>query len=558
MTKRVVFYLRYSDPRQAKRGGVSLATQLQALRRVAEESGEEVVAELIDQAKSGGDMRRREAFQQMLQYAREGAMDLVRAEAIDRTNRNELDRRVMEQELSRYGVELLYLGERADAPPEQLVLTRGVQGTVAEYEKLQTSQRVYSRMKFRAEQGKWRGGRPNYGLKPDGNGWFEPDPETYPVLLHILGRLAEGWGRHRVCKELNRGISLNGEPPRIPPTPYQIEYRERPYVERMDKETGDIVLEDKPEPSPFWGTSTIQLLFNEAVEGVYAGIYRWGRVSVKLKRDKEGRPKETVVYQHPPLIPDELIARLADLKAKAPTRKGGRVTTYLLHPVCDLCGGPMHGGSYTYKGRVKRYYVCSRGRSHTGGPCRYWSAAGDLVEDAVIRKVVEQFSDLNPGELKRQLEEAAALEIARMEAAIETLTLRVEEGKRLKEDTLRYLISYGTTIGAELRREMEERVTAAIQELDAHQADLATVQAALETLRSTPVALDLSSLETVKRAMDERDHVSYDPLRRALDLLVEEVRLRPAEGRPRQKRAAQVDVFVTLRPAEEALRRGRR
>ncbi len=502
-------------------------------------------------------MRKREAFQEMLRLARAGEIDLVRAEAVDRANRNEFDRRVVERELAKYNVELLYIGEIADLPPEQLALNRGLRGTVAEFESLQTSQRVYSRMRYRAEQGKWRGGRPNYGLQPDGNGWFVPDPVTFPVLLHILSRIAEGWGRYRVCKELNQGISINGEPPRIPPTPYQLEYAQRPHIERMDPETGDIVYEPKPEPSPYWGTSTIALLFKEAVDGVYAGIYRWGGdyTGRKLNRDRSGKPKEPVVYQHEPFLPAELISKLRRIKEELPARTGGRVSTYLVKPTCALCGGPMHGNSYVHKGRIRRYYICGNGRNKAGS-CRYWSALADMVEDEVLGRVVDSYNTIDPHELQRQMEQAAAEEIARLEDIIEELRLRVEEGQRLKDDQLRYLVTFGSTLGAELRRELENQVNGAIRELEQRQLELDAVVEGLREEREKPLLLDLSAIDTVREALLNREHVGYDPLHRALTLLVKEVRLSPAEGRARQKRANAVKIEVTLRPADEALRRG--
>jgi hypothetical protein len=89
------------------------------------------------------------------------------------------------------------LGSRASRRPSGIAamrpskLQRGIKGVLAEWESDETSQRTYKRQRYRAQQGKWRGGPPPYGAKPDGKGWFEPDLETYPYLLWILEWRAE-------------------------------------------------------------------------------------------------------------------------------------------------------------------------------------------------------------------------------------------------------------------------------------------------------------------------------------------------------------------------------
>ncbi len=61
-----------------------------------------------------------------------------------------------------------------------------LRGLLAEWEVDETSQRTYKCHRYRAQQGKWRGGPIPYGLQPESTGWFEPDPETYPILLWML------------------------------------------------------------------------------------------------------------------------------------------------------------------------------------------------------------------------------------------------------------------------------------------------------------------------------------------------------------------------------------
>src|SRR5439155_27157120 len=143
-----------------------------------------------------------------LKLARERAIDRVRFESVDRGHRNDLERREFEQEMQTLGIEIVYSGEPEKQAPQYRKLQRGIKGVLAEWESDETSQRTYKRHRYRAEKGKWRGGRISYGVQPDGEGWFEPEPETYPVLLWILERRAESQGHHTSARLLNQGIDL--------------------------------------------------------------------------------------------------------------------------------------------------------------------------------------------------------------------------------------------------------------------------------------------------------------------------------------------------------------
>jgi DNA invertase Pin-like site-specific DNA recombinase len=550
MSIRSVFYLRYSDRKQARRGGVSIADQFKRLREVAEANGEEIVEILVDQARTGTEMHRREAFQALLQFAREGAMDLVRIESIDRANRNELDRRVMEQELSRYGVEILYLGEDPDQPPEQILLNRGVRGTVAEFESLQTSQRVYKRMRYRAEQGKWRGGKIPFGLQPDGKGWFDKDSDTYPYLLHILRRRAEGWGPFRICGELNRGVSLDDGPPVTPPTPSILEYQRRPYLEQINIETGATIYEPKKEPSPLWNTTTIRDITKAAVDGVYAGVLNWGREYMKLARDSEGRKKTPVRFKHPPLIPEDLIAALRHIEEQPKQlRRGGRPSTFLLHPVCGLCGGPLSPFTkyrrYDTKKRgpvekTLRYYRCSLGNRTGNVGCVEWSVNADWLEPAVVADVSKRLQNLDQEELHQQLVEIEEATVAHLEKAIAELNRRIEIAEQMKNETTDYLLAFGKTIPEAMRIELEKRTAAALADIERHTKDKQTTETALRRLHERVEGLDLSFINPIIEADRWGYNDEYrDVLRRSLSLLVKQVKVWPTNREVLAKKTAQ-------------------
>jgi DNA invertase Pin-like site-specific DNA recombinase len=92
MAKRTALYIRCSSLDQVKRG-FSIPDQLARLRAEAKNAGELVVAEFIDQARSGTSAARREEFQKLLTAARRHEFDRVRVESVDRGHRNDMERR---------------------------------------------------------------------------------------------------------------------------------------------------------------------------------------------------------------------------------------------------------------------------------------------------------------------------------------------------------------------------------------------------------------------------------------------------------------------------------
>ena len=180
--KRTALYLRCSSRDQIQHG-FSIPDQLARLRAEAHAADERVVAEFIDQARSGTSAANRTDYQHLLAAARRHEFERIRVESVDRGHRNDLERRQFETEMAALGVEVIYSGEPEKQAPQYRKLQRGIKGVLAEWESDETSQRTYKRHRYRAEKGKWRGGHIFYGLQPDGQGWFEPEPETYPVLL---------------------------------------------------------------------------------------------------------------------------------------------------------------------------------------------------------------------------------------------------------------------------------------------------------------------------------------------------------------------------------------
>lgn len=95
MTRRTALYIRCSSLDQIKRG-FGIPDQPAPLQAEAKNSEELVVAEFIDQARSGASAAKREEVQKLLAAARQREFDRVRVESVDRGHRNDMERRQFE------------------------------------------------------------------------------------------------------------------------------------------------------------------------------------------------------------------------------------------------------------------------------------------------------------------------------------------------------------------------------------------------------------------------------------------------------------------------------
>src|SRR6266540_772603 len=431
--KRTSLYLRCSSNDQVQHG-FSIPDQLMRLRSEARAAGERVVAEDIDQARSGTSATKRVDYQNLLAAARRHEFDRVRFESVDRGHRNDLERRQFEAEMAALGIDVVYSGEPEKQAPQFRKLQRGIKGVLAEWESDETSQRTYKRQRYRAQKGMWRGGPPPYGVRSDGNGWLEPDPETYDYLLWILDRRAESKGHHVIAKLLNAGIDV-GNGIAVPPTPSLLAYQRKPYLERQDSETGDVIHLPRPLPATTWHKKTVEHICAHAVDGVYAGILNWGHRHNRFLEDAEGNPKAPLsIDTGKPLVPRDLLERVQVVE-RAPKQGTQRMTTFntfLLSFRCGLCGDTMIGYTSTkVKPNGKRYkyrkYRCT-GRVHNPGSCTMPILSADALEQAVLKAVFAEAAARDGQRLQDEIS-----------TAIERHRVALLEALRLLEEQLPFL-----------------------------------------------------------------------------------------------------------------------
>ena len=548
--KRTALYLRCSSHDQIQHG-FSIPDQLSRLRSEALTAGERVVAEFIDQARSGTSATKRLDYQNLLAAARRHEFDRVRFESVDRGHRNDLERRQFEAEMTALGIDVVYSGEPEKQAPQYRKLQRGIKGVLAEWESDETSQRTYKRHRYRAEKGKWRGGRISYGVQPDGKGWFEPEPETYPVLLWILERRAESHGHHTIAKLLNQGIDL-GQGTFVPPTPSVMAYRRKPYLERQDPETGDVIQLPRPLPAATWHKKTIEHICRQAVDGVYAGVLQWGRSYNRFHEDADGNIKTPVrVDTGRPLVPADLLAcvQAVELAPGGETEKQSAYNTFLLSLRCGLCGEAMHGytstktkpSGLTYK---YRKYRCA-GRANNPGACNMPILSAEALEQVVINAVFADAAQRDGERLQDEIN--GAIERHRL-ALLEALRLLEEKLPVLaqqREEALMAVIDQ--TLPATLKKAIIERADRLVGECQENEVQQQQIRAVLDSLtakaRSVLAVLTDPTLDPSRW----REPAVFAAFRRALTLLVKKAVV--SEGDTRS--AFFVQLTVTADPIGE-------
>jgi site-specific DNA recombinase len=151
MTKVAAIYARVSSDRQKENH--TIASQLAALTEYAEAHGYKVPAEwhFQDEGYSGATLLR-PGLEALRDLAAAGHIEAVLIYSPDRLSRKYAYQVLLAEELSRCGVELVFLKAPSGTTPEDQLLVQ-FQGMIAEYERAQIAERSRRGKRHRAQQG---------------------------------------------------------------------------------------------------------------------------------------------------------------------------------------------------------------------------------------------------------------------------------------------------------------------------------------------------------------------------------------------------------------------
>ena len=485
-------YARVSSDHQAK--AATIDSQVAALKARVEEGGQvcEDALCFLDDGYSGSTLIR-PGLERLRDVAYAGAIDRVYVHSPDRLARKYAYQVLLVDELTKAGVEVVFLNHTiSDSPEDELLLQ--MQGMIAEYERAKILERSRRGKRHAARRGSVNvlGGAPygyRYISKHEGNGQarYELLEEEASIVQQVFGWVG--------CN----GVSIG-------------EVRRRLHTQGIKTKTG----------KEWWDRATIwAMLKNPAYKGSAAfGKTRVGKRLPQLRPQRgqaeqprkaystyDTLPEEQESIPVPALIEEALFDAVAEQLAenKRRNRQGGRGAKYLLQGLlqCACCGYSYYGKQISRSARHGKkidyaYYRCIGTDAYRFAGervCDNKQVRTDLLEEAVWDDICQLLRD--PDRVRREYErrldggsqQASArhkqLEttIHKVQRAIARVIDAYEEGLLAKEE-------FEPRIRASKERlsklQEEERILSAEQ---SEQAQLRVVIDHLETFRNVSTGL---------------------------------------------------------------------
>ena len=514
MTKVAAIYARVSSDRQKENH--TIASQVAALRDYAQAHEYKVPAEWCfqDEGYSGATLLR-PGLEALRDLAAGGHLEAVLIYSPDRLSRKYAYQVLLAEELSRCGVELVFLKAPAGATPEDQLLLQ-FQGMIAEYERAQIAERSRRGKRHRAHQGSINvlSGAP-YGYR------YMRKSDTAAAYYEVLE--AEAAVVRRVYEAYTQqGLSINAIAHRL--NEEQIPTRTR---------------STRWERSTVWG-----MLRNPA----YRGRACYGKTELRPRqritrplRQRQGlasrdsanheRPRPDWIEITVPALVSEEAFDLAQEQLEKNKRHSPRRTIEptLLQGmlVCERCGYALYRTSTQTSARKLYYYRCLgsdayrhlRGAVCDNPPVRQdqldavvWKELLRLLEDprVIQEELNRRLEAAKKGDPRKQREELLQRDQARLEKSMDRLLNAYQEGLMGLEQ-LRVRMP-------ELRKQ-QQALQAERQSLEATSADQAHCLRLAETLtgfcaqlRSRANTLDVSDQQKILRLLVKEILVGKDTL----------------------------------------------
>ena len=343
-----VAYARFSSDNQREE---SIEAQVRAIKYYAQSFNINIIKVYADRAKSGKTDSRPQ-FLKMIEESKYGDFQMVLVHKLDRFSRNPADTNHYERVLNENGVKLVSVLEKLDDSPEGQLMKQIIIGMNSFYS-ANLAREVRKGLKENAINGKFTGGKTNYGYKLEDNSYVI-DEEKAIVIRRIFELCIKKYGKARIAKTLN--------------------------------EEGH-----KPPSGRYWAPRTIyDILRNPKYIG---------KMIYNMK-------DETIITEDaiPAIIDEETWLKAQEtLPEKSKSKPNDKRHYYLTGRLeCGECGQKYSGaGSRTGRyGAVYFYYKCNGHRNHSCDntsinkdtlECTVLDEIGSkILEDGVIEKIAEE------------------------------------------------------------------------------------------------------------------------------------------------------------------------
>lgn len=206
--RRIVFYGRVSTEHEAQLA--ALENQMQWYDDQAKyHPNWTVLDKYIDEGITGTQAKKRPAFMQMIEDAKQGEFDLIVTREVCRFARNTVDTLVVTRELKNYGVEVYFVEDNIWTMDGDGELRLTIMATLAQEESRKISERVRAGQKISRDNGVLYGSGNIIGYDRV-NGTYVINEDQAETVRMIFDLYLEGLGETKICKELCRRQRKDG------------------------------------------------------------------------------------------------------------------------------------------------------------------------------------------------------------------------------------------------------------------------------------------------------------------------------------------------------------
>lgn len=348
---RAVIYARFSSDMQREE---SIDAQVRACTAYAQSKGYNIIDTYIDEAKSGRDVTKRDAYNQMLADAMEDKFDVIIFHKVDRNSRNELNYFKFKDKLEKLGICYEYAAQHIDAlSPEGQMMETMMVGMAAYYSR-NLAKETKKGLNENAYKAQFNGGYAPFGYKIVDKHYVIDEQEAEAIRL-IFDLYISEHGYKDIC----------------------IILATKDYTTRNGK--------------PFGKNSLYDIIGNEK----YCGTYTFNKSPRKnggRNMHAKSRPDDFIRLEDaiPPIVSKDIFqqaqARRRINKAR-PAFKSK--VNYLLSGkiLCGHCGQAMGGHSVTPRKKMYSYYGCLTKDRVPLQNCPQKTIRKEDVEEAVLTKI---------------------------------------------------------------------------------------------------------------------------------------------------------------------------
>lgn len=349
---RAVIYARFSSDMQREE---SIDAQVRACMSYCQGKGYLVVDQYVDEAKSGRDVTKRDAYNQMLADAMEDKFDIIVFHKVDRNSRDELNYFKFKDKLERLGIRYEYAAQPIDAlSPEGQMMETMMVGMAAYYSR-NLAKETKKGLNENAYKAQFNGGYAPLGYKIIDKHYVIDEQEAEAIRM-IFNLYVAGHGYKDICIFLAKnGFSTrNGQ--------------------------------------SFGKNSIYDIIGNERYCGTYT-LNKSPRKKGGRNMHSKSRPDDFIRIEDaiPAIISKDIFLQAMSRRRQnkqRPAEHNAKVK-YLLAGkiICGHCGSAMGGHTCTPRDKSYSYYSCLDKERIPTKKCLQKQIRKEDAEEAVITKI---------------------------------------------------------------------------------------------------------------------------------------------------------------------------